>query len=212
MDLMPEGIVDSGRVIDAGVDARRRPPRERPADVPEDWVRDRKTGTWREPRKRGPKRRELEQLDEVPAGDVAEPESWSAERDPEPARLSGESNAPATLPKTEKEALEDAAAVLGLGELFLLAPLARVDPYCAGALADNYANVVDKSLPLIARSPRLLRWLSAAGGGKDWIMFAAALKPVATAVVAHHVTKTVHLDGDEPGVDVSQYPAAATAA
>lgn len=178
-------------------------------------MRDRKTGTWRAPRKRGPKGHDVAELDTPPAAppgdvDAGLEDSWGAERDPEPARLAEEPKRPPAdeTPKSLKEALEDAAALLGVLEVLVLTPLSRVDPYCVGALTDNYENIVDKALPLIARSPRLLSWLSTAGGGKDWLMFAAALRPVASAVLAHHVTKTARLE-EEGAPDLDQYPAAA---
>lgn len=207
---MPEGVVDSGRIVAAGVDARNRPPRERPADVPEDWVRDRKTGEWRAPRKRGPKGRSLdvENLDVETSSDD-EPAGWGAERDPEPARLTGDTPAPPDEPKDAKQVKEDLQGILGLVGLVVLPPIARADPHCGGVLVDNFDNIADKCVPLIARSPRLVRWLTSAGGARDWVMLGVALRPVASAVVAHHITKTVQLEED--GGSYEQYAAAPAA-
>jgi hypothetical protein len=65
------------------------------------------------------------------------------------------------------------------------------DPYCAGAFADNVDVIAKKSAPLICQSPDLVRFFSRASGFMMWTELGMALKPVAMAILAHHILHTV---------------------
>lgn len=92
-------------------------------------------------------------------------------------------------------------------------PWAVADPYCGKAYADQVPEIARRLAPIICQSPDLVRWFSKSSTFILWTELGIAVRPVATAVVKHHVTKTVKLDdkGKEVvvpaggGVDFSAY-------
>jgi hypothetical protein len=194
--VVPEGTLDDGRIVDGGHGPRGG--RERPAGVPGDWVRDRKTRQWRPPRRPGPKTRSEDTGGEAPGrGATGADGGWDAERDPEPARLAGGAGGdggtdPDPLPVTA-EVKDDIAGALGLVGLFVLPAAERIDPYCGSELAASWEGIADACTPLIARSPSVVRWMTSAGGLRDWFGLAVALQRPAEAFVRHHITKTVQI-------------------
>lgn len=158
-------------------------------------------------------------VDEGPAdSETGDPSpGWQAERDPDPARLreGTDTKRPTLVREVPQDVKDDLAAVIGMLGMVVLTPIAQADPICGGALVANWQNTVEASVPLIARSERVVGWMTTAGGLRDWIGLGVALQPVVSAVWAHHVTKTVHIehdpDSEQPVVrqeDWSAYPAA----
>lgn len=221
---MPEGVVDGGQAVDAGHESgrMRQSARQRPEGVPLDWVWDRKTRRWREPKRPGPKPGGADGGADPDGaeGDGAEPggAGWQADRDPGAAHLSGDGGDVGGRPRPEvtDEVKDDVAGLLALLAVPVGALAERKDPYCGGVLADRLPKIVDAAVPLVCRSERVVRWMTADTGGlMDWIGLARALAPVGAAVVKHHVVKTVEVAEDpETGkpvvveVDLSAYPAA----
>ena len=189
---MAEGVSElGGDVVDVGEADKGRPPRppEDPVVAPKGWTYDAKGRTWR------PAKRATRRSDEDPAAVAAgtDPPHSAADLDPEPARFTpGRSGSGADGPRELSAADKDEIkALLGLAGLVVFTPIARADPHCGGALVDASTEIFERLVPLIARSERVTRWMTAAGGFGDWIGLAVALKPVAMAVVEHHVFKTV---------------------
>lgn len=87
-----------------------------------------------------------------------------------------------------------------------------MDPTC-GAVASARADLIAKKMtPLICRSPQLVEFFTARGGGfMEWLDFGIAIWPVLETVYAHHLGKS---RGQKPTVDAtappdySQYPSA----
>ncbi|TNC19056.1 hypothetical protein [Amycolatopsis alkalitolerans] len=215
---MGEGVIDSGQRVDVGVADRRKPPQPPPDPdrAPHGWTWDSKAGHWR-PKKRpgrGGRLKPSDQSsstppeDEAPAAADDSPDSggggWQAERDPEPARLREDSGRDSkrhlqVVREVPQEVKDDLAAMIGLLGMVILEPIARADPICGGAMIDNFERITDAAVPLIVRSPRVVDWMTAAGGLRDWVGLGIAFRPVLGAVWAHHVAHTVHLEQPEDG-------------
>lgn len=80
-------------------------------------------------------------------------------------------------------------------------PWAVADPYCGKAYADQVPEIAKKLAPIVCQSPDLVRWFSKSSTFIMWTELGIAVRPVATAVIKHHVTKTVKLD--EKGATVA---------
>lgn len=217
---MAEGVSElDGKPVDVGEGEKGRPPRppDDPVAAPKGWIYDAKAKKWR-PAKRVVRRPAEDGQEDQGAG--TEPPQPSGEWDPDPARFAGETGGgrssapvdpnrperpdkPVTLSDADKEEMK---SLLALAGLFVFTPIANADPYCGGALVDHSTEIFEKLIPIIAKSERVTKWMTTAGGFGDWLGLAAALKPVAIAVAQHHVFKTVgHEDEDEE--DLSRYGA-----
>jgi len=93
-------------------------------------------------------------------------------------------------------------------------PWLRVDPYCGGAYAGQVDEIAVKMAPLVCLSPDLVRWFSKSSTFILWTELGIACRPVAEAVIAHHVTKRISLDSKggvveqkRGGMDFSAYSA-----
>jgi len=93
---------------------------------------------------------------------------------------------------------DDIAGLAGLVGAPVLAMLQQADPYCGSVLAQSFEPIVDACLPLLCRSEKIVRYFT--GDQSDWLLWgklAMALAPVARAVIAHHVTRTVEVVRDK---------------
>ncbi len=186
-------------------------------DAPKGWAWDRKGRRW-QPRQRGPVlwTGDGQQDDEAAA---PSPDGGSQQRDPAPAWQ--QHDAPDARPKHDPGKVpghvkDDLRGVIGLFGMFVLPRVEAADPHCGGALVDNYEAIAERLVPLLCRSERVVKFLTADSGGMmDWIGLAMALAPVGRAVAEHHVFRTVEVVRDEEtgrkvarAVDLSQYAAA----
>lgn len=73
-------------------------------------------------------------------------------------------------------------------------PWAVADPYCGGVYAGQVPDIAKKLAPIICQSPDLVRWFGKSSTFILWTELGIAVRPVATAVIKHHVTKTIKLD------------------
>ena len=206
---MPEGVIDGGRIADSGHESspsgRRR---KKPDGVPEGFVYDRQTREWRMPRKPGPKTEAGASPEEF--YDFVAGRGWAADRDPDPAHLAGDGDGgrgdgpdPAEVPEKVRA---DVAGLLGLLAVPVGAVAERRDPYCGAVFAQQLPDIVEAAVPIVCRSERVLRWMTADTGGlMDWVGLAVALAPVGRAVAEHHVLKVVEIVDE----DQEQEPAAA---
>ncbi|HWD09308.1 MAG TPA: hypothetical protein VHA57_09455 [Actinomycetota bacterium] len=207
---MPQMVIEDGKAVDLGVDAkaisnsgREEPPPPDPEIAPKGWRRDRRTGEW-VPRQRAATGADDDAGDPAAAGD-GPPRADSAWVDgPDGKQLAAERGQLGELVLTgdQRELLE------GIIDLIALAPLATWDtrdPYCAGAAIEHWDQIRERLVPVICKSPTLVHWMISAGGARDWLALAVVLRPVGSAIWAHHVRHSVDDAGDAP--DLSDFPA-----
>jgi hypothetical protein len=145
-----------------------------------------------------------------------------AGRDPEPAHLvtpGKRARRPRKPPaddaatiKVTKAIRDDITGKIAFWLMIPAEPWIRVDPYCGGAYADNLDQIAVKLAPIICLSPDLVRWFSKSSTFILWTELAMACRPVAEAVIAHHVTRRITLTDqgeaiEQPrgGMDFSAY-------
>jgi hypothetical protein len=75
-------------------------------------------------------------------------------------------------------------------------PWRRVDPYCGQAYADAISDIAVKATPLLCQSPAIVRWFAKSTTFIQVTELAMACRPAAEAIIAHHVTKRIQLDGE----------------
>ncbi len=196
---MSQGVIlDGDDVVDVGVEEKSRPapPPADPKLAPKGWRYDRVQKEW-VPRVRAPKLSEQGARGSADGGAAEDGDASDSDR-PDSAWATGPDGKalharPGVLELTE-ELSTDIEAVLELLFLPVVLTAERKDPICGAAFVENWDKIRTRSIPLIARSPALVEWLTKAGGAKDWVMFAAALKPVGVAVWQHHVAHTITID------------------
>ncbi|MHB1595379.1 MAG: hypothetical protein ACYCO9_16350 [Streptosporangiaceae bacterium] len=197
---MPEGFTLGGGSVQGGVhddpDAKPDPS----ADAPRGWTWDRRGRRWR-PKQRGPvlfgasgARHEDPGTSHEDSG-----ESHETRKDPRASWRPSEDDPGDSKPLGVAERVEPDKVMLddigGLATLFALpvvTTLAQRDPYCGAALADNMTKIIEAAVPLLAKSQMVCRFVQS-GGVMQWAALAAALRPVAAAVIQHHVTKSVEI-------------------
>jgi len=189
---MTEGVKASdGAVLEQGSRKREVPP-EPPADAeqaPRGWRFDKLKWQW------VPKLAPGRKTSAEPAA-AGEPGPGGQSRDPEPGWMR-ENRGDARPGKIRAEDVpqeikDDIAGLAGLVATPLLALIQQADPICGGALAANFASVMDATLPLICRSERIIQYF--AEDKADWLLWgklAMALAPVGQAVLQHHVLRSV---------------------
>ena len=237
---MAEGLLAPGGKIAGGIHDDPDSPPAPDASAVRGWTWNRKGRNWM-PRQRGPVLFQdlprpgrdsspdgsdgLRQGSDSPAAAGTGP---GPDRDPEPGWMRDDSDSKPKAPsfdpsKVSREVRDDISGMCGLVGMALLPPLVRADPVCGGAFAENFDRLVEKAVPLICRSERVVRWMTADMGGLgDWIGLGVALAPVAGAFMQHHVLKTVEVaevENEQTGqtvrvirpVDMTQYSTAAAA-
>lgn len=233
--VVDEGVRSTGRPPEPPPDSDRAPmgwtwdrkgrewrPRQRSGRKPKDD--DSTTPAARTDQRRPPGRRRRDTAPDPDAetseGVREESGGWQAERDPEPARLADDDRKtrlpdnvlppPREIPQDVKEDIEGSIGLVGMA---VLPPIMKADPVCGGALVESWDKVAEACVPLICRSERVVSWMTGAGGLRDWLGLALALKPVGSAIIAHHVTHSVRVEETQQGrvvveQDFSVYPAA----
>jgi hypothetical protein len=173
--------------------------------------------------------------DEAPPATLEEARE-RAGRDPEPGHLTGTTRrrgqrkprSPANeqpAPKVTKAIRDDITGKVAFWLMLPAEPWMRVDPYCGGAYADSIDQIAVKLAPILCLSPQVVQWFTKSSVFFMWTELLMACRPVAEAVIAHHVTRRITIDSQgEPvenprgGMDFSAYssrqpaPAAASAA
>jgi hypothetical protein len=159
-----------------------------------------------------------------------------AGRDPEPAHLTGTTRRrgqrkprqPASeqpAPKVTKAVRDDITGKVAFWLMLPAEPWMRVDPYCGGEYANNVDQIAVKLAPILCLSPQVVQWFTRSSVFFMWTELLMACRPVAEAVIAHHVTRRIAVNSQgEPvenprgGMDFSAYssrqpnPAASAAA
>jgi hypothetical protein len=129
--------------------------------------------------------------------------------DPPPARKTSRSSAPKAAPKPTAAVKRQVADSLTMMITIPAGIAVFRDPVCAGAVLAHVDNIVDKLVPIVSRSPGLLRWFTEGAGYMDWLALATALAPVARTFWDHHAAGGREDDGDRTPDDYSQYAAPA---
>lgn len=62
------------------------------------------------------------------------------------------------------------------------------DAICAPALADNAPEISAKLVPIICKSPEMVRWFTKGGNYTAWLDLMMVLVPFGKVVFAHHIT------------------------
>jgi hypothetical protein len=133
--------------------------------------------------------------------------------DPDPARLPPAATVVSSATVT-RAVQRDIAGKTAFWMLILADTWALADPYCARALGEAVPNIARKAAPLLCQSPQLVEWFSRASGFMQVTELLMAMKPVAVAIFAHHVTRSVQTKGAdgarqaEQKADWSAYTAA----
>src|SRR6185437_6499065 len=96
-----------------------------------------------------------------------------------------------------QEVKNEVASLAGFVATPILVLAKQVDPYCGGALAEAFPDVLDLTLPLICRSSRIVKLVTEEAEG--WVLagkLAMVLAPLGKAVAEHHIFKTVEVVKD----------------
>ncbi len=206
---MPEGVAvaGGGPVVSGAVhDDPGAAPAPGP-DAPKGWTWNRSDRVWR-PKQRGPVVWQPGASPGPPSGADAPGSADHLGKDPAPGWMSDDDGQADELAaartarrmnfsEVPAQVKADAASFAALVGAPLLALARTVDPYCGGILADNFAEILDASLPIICRSERVVRFFTSEDS--DWLLWlklAMTLGPVAQAIAQHHVFHTVSVVRD----------------
>jgi hypothetical protein len=112
-------------------------------------------------------------------------------------------------PRVTQVTRRDIDAKISLGLTISGSVWAARDPLCGGTFMEQRAEISGALTEIVCQSSDLIAWFSGSGGQfMLWLNLAAAVWPVATAVMAHHIYHSVIVDEDgavEP--DVARYAA-----
>jgi len=197
---MPEGFTMPGGGTAGPVhnDPQRKPAPD--AAGPRGYTWNRQTRAWQAKVKGQILFKPNTQADEAPAAAAAEmpqgdPEPGWFRDDAEPQAAAGKKRF--TIDDVPREVQDQLAGVIGLAGTVMLPLVQAIDPFCGGQLAMNFQQIAEATVPLMCRSERVIKFMTATGGGfMDWISLGMALAPVASAVVRHHITRTVEVVRD----------------
>jgi hypothetical protein len=73
------------------------------------------------------------------------------------------------------------------------------DPICGKALEDNGPNIAAKFVPIICKSPELVRWFTKGGNYTAWLDLCMALWPVLTVAFSHHISHSINDKSNQNG-------------
>jgi len=200
-------------VLELDLTDKKNPPPDDPVKAPHGWMWDRPGKSWR-PRKAAakggwPSRRDrmdsaqLRDSHKSDETDMGPFERDIAGDDPPPAYASRPApKIKKDPPKVTAQTKKDMTAAVGMVGMLVLPPIVKADPYCGGALTDNFQGIADAVVPLLCKSERVVSFFTEEAS--DWMLWwklAVALAPVAMAVGQHHLLRTVKVveDVDEDG-------------
>lgn len=106
--------------------------------------------------------------------------------------------------RIQKEIQETVEAYLGI----LATGFAFKDPICGPVALDIVPNVAEKAVPLLARNPKIVSYLTKGNNFKEVMDFALAVLPLIQVVYAHHMSHTISVGPDqEPVNNYNEYVA-----
>lgn len=234
MSGMAEGVADSSGIVRGGGVGDSRPPEPAPDPVlaPKGWAWDRKAHDW-VPRKRAapvpgggggepgaaPNHAHRDAEDERRLQQLADDFNAQVDAgDPDPGWLRDDSPAPPDEPfVVDAGARSDVHALVALLYTVPAEGLSLVDPYCFDVLNDEGTTrgITKAVTDIVCGSPKVARWAVSASGLYPWVKLAIAFKPVAVAVLHHHILRDVEVEVDRENKELlvahrdwSQFPAA----
>ena len=213
-------------VLELDLTDKKTPPPDDAVKAPHGWMWDRPGKAWR-PRKAPAKggwartrTQRPEPVERQTDHDMGPFERDIAGDDPAPSYASRPApKIKRDPPKVTAATKKDMTAAVGMVGMLVLPPVVKADPYCGGALTDNFQAIAEALVPLLCKSERVVSFFTEEAS--DWMLWwklAVALAPVAMAVGQHHLLKTVEIKTDEETGDVyavstepadleSEYPA-----
>lgn len=210
-------------VLELDLTDKTSPPPDDPVKAPHGWMWDRSGKKWR-PRKSvargGWGAHRAEPVSRETEIDMGPFERDVLGDDPPPSYASRPApKVRKTPPKVTAKTKGDMTAAVAMVGMIVLPPIAAKDPYCGGALTENFQAIADALVPLLCRSQTVVSFFTEEAS--DWMLWwklAMALAPVAVAVGRHHLLKDVEIverldDDGKPTGDlyaVSTVPAGAT--
>lgn len=211
---MTESSVIAGGAVVIDLRDRKNPPADDPVNAPYGYRWDTRRREWTVKRSAGGRKSGAawfgQKSDEI-EDRVAEVLEERGFTDPEPAHMSTPAR---KAPKSQSPPVRVSAKVkgditgaVGLIGAFVLPPAAARDPYCGGALADNFEKIADALVPLLCKSETVVGFFS--DTGNDWMLWvklAMAMTPVVMAVGQHHILKTVEIRQDRETGDLFAVP------
>lgn len=130
----------------------------------------------------------------------SELDSEYLEPDPAPKRSSKPRKESSPPPKVTAAAKREARETI---EALVDLPIQlwkRRDAHCAGVAEEQRDELVEAFTAFVCKRPAWLAALTDLGMSGDWLKMVKACYPLAMAIVAHHVTRTVQ-DDDAGGED-----------
>jgi len=204
-------------VLELDLTDKKNPPPDDAVKAPHGWMWDRPRKTWR-PRKsvaRGGWGAHRPRSAPAPVIDMGPFERDVSGDDPAPSYASRPApKVPRVPPKVTTKTKGDMTAAVGMVGMLVLPPLVKADPFCGGALTDNFQAIADALVPLLCRSQKVVSFFTEeASDWMLWFKLAIALAPVAMAVGQHHILKTVKIveKVDEEGKGTGDLYAVSTA-
>jgi hypothetical protein len=91
-----------------------------------------------------------------------------------------------------KAVKDDIAGKLGMLFGFMTVGLSMKDPICAKAVGDNAEHIIPKLVPIICKSPDMVRWFTSKNSG--YIVYFELMMvcwPVIQVFIGHHVTHSI---------------------
>jgi hypothetical protein len=126
----------------------------------------------------------------------------------------GDAKPKEAAPKVTPAVRRDIEGKVAFWLLIPAEPWRRVDPYCGQAYLDSIEDIALKATPLLCQSPAVVRWFAKSTTFVQVTELAMACRPVAEAIIAHHVTRRITLDSlgqpvvvEGGGVDFGPYSA-----
>lgn len=116
--------------------------------------------------------------------------------DPDPSDAAPRTSSRRISARVQKEVQETIEAYLGM----FAAGWELKDPLCGGVAAQIVPNVAAKSVPLLARNPKIISYLSKGNNFKDVMDFVIAIAPLVQVVYAHHMSHTIRTGPEQEAV------------
>lgn len=108
--------------------------------------------------------------------------------DPEPP--ASDAKKPQTYVRITKRVKDDIEGKLAMTLGFAAMGVSAKDPVCGTSFAENSDVIAAKLVPIICKSPDLVRWFTKGGDYMLWFDLAMACLPVIKTMAAHHVFNT----------------------
>ena len=95
--------------------------------------------------------------------------------------------------KIEKEIQETVEAYVGM----LATMWSFNDPICGDVALSITPNIAEKAVPLLARNPKIVSYLTKGNSFKEIMDFMIAIAPLVKVAYAHHFSKTITMNAEQ---------------